>query len=102
MGHKFARQQPIGTFVVDFVCRERKMIIEVDGGQHADSERDRRRDQFLRDAGYSVLRFWNNDVIANAGGVLERICEVLPGAAPPHPASPLRSEADLSPRAGER
>jgi len=76
-GMKFVRQEPIGPYIVDFVCRERRLITEVDGGQHADSKRDIIRDQWLRDHGYQVLRFWNNDVIENTDGVLEAIAEVL-------------------------
>jgi very-short-patch-repair endonuclease len=71
--------------VVDFVCRERRLIVEVDGGQHADSERDRSRDQWLRKQNYRVLRFWNNDVIGNTNGVLEVIATALQAENPPHP-----------------
>jgi hypothetical protein len=74
---KFVRQEPIGPYIVDFVCRERRLIIEVDGGQRADSKRDIIRDQWFRDHGYQALRFWNNDVIENTDGVLEAIAEVL-------------------------
>jgi very-short-patch-repair endonuclease len=56
---KFKRQAPIGPYIVDFICFEHKLIIEVDGGQHAESEADRRRDEWLRSEGYLVLRFWN-------------------------------------------
>jgi very-short-patch-repair endonuclease len=76
-GMKFVRQEPIGPYIVDFVCREQRLIIEVDGGQHAESERDLVRDQWLREHKYRVLRFWNNDVIQNTDGVLEAIAEVL-------------------------
>ena len=77
-GYKFIRQEPIGPYVVDFVCREHRLAIEVDGGQHADSERDTMRDQWLRDRGYRVLRFWNNDVLANIEGVWDAISAELP------------------------
>ena len=76
-GMKFVRQEPIGPYIVDFVCREQRLIIEVDGGQHAENKRDVVRDQWLRDHGYRTLRFWNNDVIENTDGVLEAIAEVL-------------------------
>ena len=76
-GTKFVRQEPIGPYIVDFVCRERRLVIEVDGGQHSECERDAIRDGWLRDHGYQVLRFWNNDVIENTDGVLEAIVEVL-------------------------
>ena len=88
---KFVRQEPIGPYIVDFVCRERRLIIEVDGGQHADSKRDIIRDQWLRDHGYQVLRFWNNDVIENTDGVLESIAEVLRASPSPRlPSGRLR------------
>src|SRR5256885_16739453 len=67
---KFVRQEAIGPFIVDFVCRDKNLIIEVDGGQHAESARDRRRDAYLVSEGYRVLRVWNNDVLANREGVL--------------------------------
>jgi very-short-patch-repair endonuclease len=76
-GHKFVRQEAIESFVVDFVCREKKIIIEVDGGQHAENARDRVRDAALAVAGYRVLRFWNSDVLANTNGVLEVIAAAL-------------------------
>jgi very-short-patch-repair endonuclease len=84
-GHKFVRQEPIGPYVVDFVCREKRLIVEVDGGQHADSRRDRERDKWLVDRGYRVVRFWNNDVMKNIEGVLETIGTALDVEAPPHP-----------------
>jgi very-short-patch-repair endonuclease len=83
-GHKFVRQEPIGRYIVDFVCRERRLIIEVDGGQHADNQRDAVRDKWLADHNYRVLRFWNNDVLGNMVGVLETIVTAL-AEAPPHP-----------------
>ena len=64
-GHKFKRQVPLGRYVVDFACLNRSLVIEVDGGQHADSARDRQRDAWLRARGFEVLRFWNNDVLKN-------------------------------------
>src|SRR5262249_54967526 len=80
-GAKFVRQDPIGPYVVDFACRERRLIVEVNGGQHATDPRDAVRDQWLKDRGYRVLRFWNNDVLANTEGVLEAIAAVLSEAA---------------------
>jgi very-short-patch-repair endonuclease len=74
---KFVRQEPIGPYVVDFICRERRLIVEVDGGQHAESKRDLIRDQWLVDHRYRVLRFWNNDVMMNIDGVLETIATAL-------------------------
>jgi very-short-patch-repair endonuclease len=85
-GHKFVRQIPIGPFVVDFVCRDRSLIVGVDGSQHADNPSDLERDQWLTDHGYQVIRFWNNDVLENMEGVLETISAALTAqAAAPHP-----------------
>ena len=73
-GLKFKRQQPIDNYIVDFVCFERRVIIEVDGGQHSiEVEKDRIRDNYLRMNGFKVLRFWNNEVLENIIGVLEVI-----------------------------
>jgi very-short-patch-repair endonuclease len=83
-GFKFVRQDSIGTYTVDFICREKRLVIEVDGGQHADSPRDLIRDKWLVDHNYRVLRFWNNDVLGNMTGVLETIATAL-AEAPPHP-----------------
>ena len=69
-GHKFVRQMPIENYVCDFVCRERLLIIEVDGGQHNESAADAIRDRRLSEGGYRVLRFWNHDVLGNIEGVL--------------------------------
>ncbi|HZP75624.1 MAG TPA: DUF559 domain-containing protein [Pseudolabrys sp.] len=76
-GHKIVRQEPIGLYIADFVCREQKLIIEVDGSQHADSLRDKVRDAFLQSEGYRVLRFWNTDVLKNKDGVLSVIRDNL-------------------------
>ena len=79
-GVKFRRQQPIGPYIVDFANFERKLIIEIDGGQHDEEkmrERDEERTTWLKEGGYQVLRFWNNDVLMNMGGVLERIREAV-------------------------
>jgi very-short-patch-repair endonuclease len=90
-GHKFKRQVPVGPYVVDFACLGRKLVIEVDGGQHADNRNDDVRDSYLSNEGFRVLRFWNNDVLRNTEGVLEMIVTALaspsPGAlrAPPSP-----------------
>jgi very-short-patch-repair endonuclease len=78
-GHKFVRQEAIGPYIVDFVCREKKLVIEVDGGQHAESVRDRVRDAALAADGYRVLRFWNSDVLGNKDGVLTVILAALQG-----------------------
>jgi very-short-patch-repair endonuclease len=76
-GAKFRRQMPIGPFVVDFASIEYRLVVELDGGQHAECVSDVRRDRFLAAPGWRVLRFWNNDVTANREGVLEQIQEAL-------------------------
>ena len=72
-GHKFVRQVPMLGYICDFVSRERRLIVEVDGGQHNESAADAIRDRRLMDEGYRVLRFWNNDVLGNIEGVLMTI-----------------------------
>jgi very-short-patch-repair endonuclease len=97
LGAKFARQVPIGSYIVDFCCRERKLIVELDGGQHAaHADYDAGRTVFLQALGYRVLRFWDNDALANTDGVLQRIAEALSAtAARPSPRpSPQRGEGD--------
>lgn len=77
-GYKFVRQEPILGYICDFVCRERRLVIEVDGGQHNESAADAIRDRRLGEEGYRVLRFWNNDVLGNTEGVLITIqAEIL-------------------------
>ena len=77
-GYKFRRQQPLGKYIVDFVCLEKSLIVELDGGQHADqSSYDAERDAWLRGQGFSVLRFWNNDVLQNINGVKDTILSKL-------------------------
>ncbi len=81
-GHKFRRQQPIGPYIADFACLSEKLLIELDGSQHAERKtHDEERDAFLRQAGYRILRFWNNEVFENCFGVLESIYAALH----PHP-----------------
>ena len=78
-GFRFRRQHPIGPYIVDFFCPAAKLIIEVDGGQHAtDQQRDDRRTHWLEVRGYRVIRFWNNDVLGNTEGVLQTIQQALP------------------------
>jgi len=76
-GIKFRRQQPMEDFIFDFVSFEKRVIIELDGGQHAKASRSRdyERDRLLSEAGFTVLRFWNNEVLENLDGVLEKIRE---------------------------
>ncbi|MGN6848457.1 MAG: endonuclease domain-containing protein [Sphingomicrobium sp.] len=83
---KFTRQLPIGPYIVDFACRRAKLVVEIDGGQHAESERDTIRDQWLADQGWSVFRVWNSDVrenpIGSAEAVVARAAECLGGTHP--------------------
>jgi very-short-patch-repair endonuclease len=90
-GFKFVRQEPIGRFYVDFLCRERRIVIEVDGGQHADSAADRERDAELNALGYRVIRVWNNEVLENIEGVLQVLLSQLEQA--PHPV-PLPADGE--------
>ncbi|MGN6748000.1 MAG: endonuclease domain-containing protein [Xanthobacteraceae bacterium] len=84
-GVKFVRQEPIGPYVVDFVCRQRRLVIEVDGGQHADNKRDLMRDRWLADHRYRFLRFWNSEVLENIEGVWDTILSAASAERPPHP-----------------
>ncbi|GAB5489488.1 MAG: hypothetical protein Pars2KO_30580 [Parasphingorhabdus sp.] len=85
-GAKFRKQQPIGPYIVDFVCQEHKLIIEADGSQHADNPKDAQRDKWLQDRDYTVLRFWNNDIRENLDGVLFTILDAFDQN--PSPTSP--------------
>lgn len=86
-GLKFRRQQPIGNYIVDFVCFDKGLVIEVDGGQHAiEIEKDSERDKWLKGQKFEVLRFWNNEVLTHIEEVLEVIrerCLCHPPLAPP-------------------
>jgi very-short-patch-repair endonuclease len=96
--HRFRRQLPVGLFVGDFACVECRLIIELDGGQHDWlRERDERRTAWPEAHGWRVLRFWNNDVIENIDGVLERIASELKGEDRPHPAPPPQAGAGVRP-----
>ena len=75
--YKFRRQHPVGDFIVDFACTEHQLAIEVDGGQHSENAADTTRTAWLQSQGWSVLRFWNNDVLSNTNGVVEVILRVL-------------------------
>jgi len=101
-GHKFRRQHPIGWFVVDFACVKRRLIIEVDGGQHAENPDDGRRTKWLEAQGWRVIRFWNGEIVENLEAVADRILRCLDGTElsvtgrHPHPPNasrwgPLRS-----------
>tara|TARA_R110000868_G_scaffold5084_2_gene31429 strand:+ start:2624 stop:2959 length:336 start_codon:yes stop_codon:yes gene_type:complete len=80
LGFHFRRQHPLGSYIVDFACLERRLIVEVDGGQHnlpAGLAHDAKRTQWLNETGFRVIRFWNDDVLKNTHGVVEQIIEEL-------------------------
>jgi very-short-patch-repair endonuclease len=88
-GFKFRRQVPIGRYIADFACHEARIIVEVDGGQHdPSSPHEAERSAVLRSEGYRVLRFWNNDVLANLDGVhaiiAEELARITPTQTLPH------------------
>ncbi|MCX6357070.1 MAG: 2-amino-4-hydroxy-6-hydroxymethyldihydropteridine diphosphokinase [Candidatus Aureabacteria bacterium] len=85
-GNKFRRQHPIGSYIVDFVCLEKKLVVEVDGSQHRDRVGyDQARTAWLKDKGYEVLRFWDNEVFSNIGGVKQVIWNTSPPRLDPRP-----------------
>ena len=81
-GLKFVRQYPIGPYIADFACRERMLVVELDGSQHAESKYDERRTAFINAEGYSVLRFWNTEVLRELASVHELLLAVLAGDRP--------------------
>jgi very-short-patch-repair endonuclease len=89
-GVKFRRQQSFGPYIVDFIAVEKKLVVELDGGQHVTNKAlDEDRDQYIETEGYRILRFWNNEVLENTEGVLERIRqEILKGYPLTPPLSP--------------
>src|SRR5690606_2718576 len=96
--YKFRRQQPIGPYIVDFFSSDAGLIIELDGGQHAENiEYDKKRTEFLQAQGYSVLRFWNNNITENIEGVYEAVLNVLKEAPPPTPSLKGRGESECDP-----
>jgi len=87
VGGILRRQQQIGNYITDFVCFEKGLIIELDGGQHAlDIEKDKQRDDWLRSEGFEVVRFWNTDIFENIEGLMEAIRNRLltPSLSPSH------------------
>jgi len=99
-GASFRRQTPVGPYIVDFICHDANLVIEIDGGQHFEPEhikRDARRDAFLSSKGYRVLRFNNRDVMTNRQGVLETIAAALMHApSPPLPRKRGREQTELA------
>jgi very-short-patch-repair endonuclease len=75
--YKFRRQYPVGRYIVDFACTRHALVVEIDGGQHADSAADARRTAWLEGQGWRVIRFWNNDGLANTSGVVAAILRAL-------------------------
>jgi len=95
-GHKFRRQFQIGNFIVDFVCLDARVVVEVDGGQHADETYgDAVRDEWLRSQNFRVLRYWNNQVLHELDAVLADIANALEASPfPPSRPSPARGEGE--------
>ena len=80
--YRFRRQFPIGNYIVDFICREKKLVIEIDGGQHNEPDKikyDDERTYYIEAQGYRVIRFWNNDIDSNIEGVYLEILKALEG-----------------------
>lgn len=93
-GAKFRRQHVVGNYIVDFVCGEKRLIVEVDGSQHLDQRGyDKTRDEYLCRQGFAVLRFWNNEVLNELDAVLDTIRKVLIDYPLPQP-SPLGGERE--------
>ena len=78
-GYKFVRQFPIGPYFADFLCRKHRLVVEIDGSQHVDNAYDRARDEYMRDAGFSVIRFWSADALRQRSAVCETILAALDG-----------------------
>jgi very-short-patch-repair endonuclease len=93
-GHKFRRQQPIDNYIVDFVCLEKRLIVEIDGGHHSEElVRDAKRGEWLKKQGFGILRFWNNEILKEIEAVKEKILSVLDLCSDPPPlSSPARGE----------
>jgi very-short-patch-repair endonuclease len=78
-GYKFVRQFPIGPYFADFLCRKHRLVVEIDGSLHVDNANDRARDEYMRDAGFSVIRFWSADALRRQNVVCETILAALDG-----------------------
>jgi very-short-patch-repair endonuclease len=97
VGQKFRRQHPIGAFIADFVCIGKKLVIEVDGGQHADSlQEDFKRTRYLANKGYRVVRFWNNEVLKESDAILNSLLKFLSDSPSPYPSPPQGGEGDIT------
>jgi adenine-specific DNA-methyltransferase len=100
-GFKFRRQHPIGVFIADFTCLERRLIVELDGGQHAEQKRyDVHRSNALATRGFKVIRFWDNEVLTQTDAVLESILRALESRPSPQPSPRKRGEGDRPRLAG--
>jgi very-short-patch-repair endonuclease len=78
-GFKFSRQIPLGPYIVDFLCRERRLVVEADGSQHSENLYDEARTRWLNANGYDLLRFWNHEITRERQAVLETILAALNG-----------------------
>ena len=102
-GVRFNRQVPIGPFICDFVCRGRRLIVEVDGGQHAeDAVGEESRTRYLQFEGYRIIRFWNNEILENLEGVVTEIGRVLASLPSPNPSRKREGSFDAPSPEGER
>jgi len=96
-GAKFVRQHPVGPYFADFLCRACKLVVELDGLQHADSAYDDKRDEILGGLGYRVLRFWNAEVMGSIDNVCETIVAAVEGRLAPERFKRLTSEGGAAP-----
>jgi len=99
---KFRRQMPLGPFIIDFISLERRVILELDGGQHAElAEADQKRTEWLKEQGFRVLRFWNHEVWKDWDAIEQVLWEALEAGPPPQP-SPARGEGEEMRRPSQR
>ncbi len=96
-GHRFRRQQIVFPYIVDFICLPARLIIEADGSQHADNRDHERRDRYLSQRGFRVLRFWNNQVLAQSDDVADAIFAALNDPHPPTAARRAQHEVNSTP-----
>ena len=93
--YKFRRQHPVGLYIADFCCMKKRLIVELDGGQHTEQiEKDKKRTLYLVSKGFRVIRFWDNEVFSQPEGMLEMILKVLEEG-DPHPALSLKGEGKI-------